>query len=67
MLTYVYTYTHAACPSWHAQAKELKAMSIAEEKEMLELESLIDEHGLTGRAVTSDHRDSISCPFVRSP
>ena len=30
--------------------KELKSMSIAEEKEMLELESLIEEHGLTGKA-----------------
>jgi len=31
-------------------AIELKAMSISEEKEMLELEGLIEEHGLTGKA-----------------
>ena len=38
-----------ACPP-----KELKAMTIAEEKEMLELESIIEENGLTGRALLSD-------------
>ncbi|CAE7585364.1 unnamed protein product [Symbiodinium sp. CCMP2456] len=38
--------------SLHARgfAIELKAMSIEEEKEMLELEGLIEEHGLTGKA-----------------